>query len=150
MGEVIAAGAVSQRGPRRALVVDDSAAARQELAGLLEPHGLEVVQVENGGEALRALQTQHFDVVFLDLEMPVLDGTSLFRLLRARGDHVPVVLITSTSDMRRLVVAVKLGARDYLPKPFDGKAVGAAVDRVLGAVPGEPAVGDRAEASAES
>jgi CheY-like chemotaxis protein len=118
--------------PPRALVVDDSPSVRQQLAGLLADMGFLVEQADNGAVALRLAQGQRFDVVFLDLQMPVLDGPSLFRLLRARGDRVPVVLITATSDMRQLTATVKLGAAGYLPKPFDAGAVRTALSQVPG------------------
>jgi CheY-like chemotaxis protein len=117
---------------KRALLVDDSAAARQELARLLEPLGLEVAEADGGAAALRILVARRFDVVFLDLEMPALDGASLFRLIRARGDRVPVVLTTATRDMRALSAAVKLGAAGYLPKPYDGGALRVLLEPVLG------------------
>lgn len=104
--------------PRRALLVDDSAAVHEQLAALLKPHGFEVEHAENGAVALRLMIAKRFDVTFLDIEMPVLDGPSLLRVIRARGNDTLLVLVTSTTDTKRLVPIIKLGASDYIRKPF--------------------------------
>jgi DNA-binding response OmpR family regulator len=111
-------------------VVDDTALVREQLAGFLKPHGFEVEHAENGAVALRLMEDKRFDVAFLDVEMPVLDGPSLLRVIRARGNSTIVVLITSTSDTRRLVSIIKLGAADYLRKPFDENDVSAVLGRL--------------------
>src|SRR3990172_5697592 len=94
----------------RLLAVDDSASVRASLVGYLEPLGFEVDEAENGATALRMIRAQHYDLVFLDIKMPVLDGPS--RLLRAQGLTVPVVLVTSSTDRAMAGMAVRLGSHD--------------------------------------
>jgi CheY-like chemotaxis protein len=116
---------------RRALVVEDGENARRRLAEALVALGFEVLEAENGMMALRLLQHQRVDVVLLDMEMPVLDGPSLLRLIRARGDRVPVVLTTSTSAVQRVVPVLRLGASDYVPKPVESGSLQGVLERVL-------------------
>ena len=116
---------------RKVLAVDDSPTVRAALEALLEPLGFEVVHAEHGAAALQLLRTSAFDLVFLDLEMPVLDGPSLLRFLRQHRDPTRVVLLTS-AETSSVAATIKLGVSDYLPKPFDARGVRAVLDRVLG------------------
>ncbi len=116
---------------RRILIVEDSAAVREALESLLEPYGFEVEHAEDGASGLRRFEAARHDLVLLDLHMPVLDGTAMLRLLRARGHATPVVLVTAASDMRQLQAAIKLGSTDYVCKPFDPGQVRAALARAL-------------------
>ena len=70
---------------RRVLLVDDSRVVRQALQAALEPYGFEVEHAENGASALLLLRKHPFDIAFVDLNMPVLDGPALLRMMRARG-----------------------------------------------------------------
>ena len=116
---------------RKVLAVDDSATVRAALETLLEPLGFEVVHAEHGAAALQLLRTSAFDLAFLDLEMPVLDGPSLLRFMRQHRDPTRVVLLTS-AETSSVAATIKLGVSDYLPKPFDARGVRAVLDRVLG------------------
>jgi CheY-like chemotaxis protein len=116
---------------RKVLAIDDSATVRAAMEALLEPLGFEVVHAEHGAAALQLLRTSAFDLVFLDLEMPVLDGPSLLRFMRQHRDPTRVVLLTS-AETSSVAATIKLGVSDYLPKPFDARGVRAVLDRVLG------------------
>jgi CheY-like chemotaxis protein len=118
------------------LIVEDSPASRHALANLLEPLGFEVEQAEHGAEALRVLATAAFDLIFLDLGLPVVDGVTLLRVLRSRGDETPVVMVTGSTRPRALGGAVKLGISEYLPKPVSAEAIRAVVARILGVAAG--------------
>jgi serine/threonine protein kinase/CheY-like chemotaxis protein len=100
------------------LIVDDNPVVRRHLRGLLERDGCLVFEATDGVEGLEVLQTRQFDVVFLDLSMPRLDGAGFLKELAAQKVKVPVVLITSSESSAEIMAAVKLGARDYLLKPF--------------------------------
>ncbi len=115
----------------RVLAVDDSPAVRASLGSCLEPHGFEVEEAENGAAALRMIRARHYDLVFLDIHMPVLDGPSLLRILRAQGVTVPVVLVTSAAERGVVGAALKLGSEDYLSKPFTPASVKATLARAL-------------------
>jgi CheY-like chemotaxis protein len=108
---------------RRILVVDDSRSVRQAIEGALEPYGFEVELADNGAAALAKLRRSPFDLVFLDLNMPVLDGPGMLRILRHSGIPVKVVLVTSGASTATVASTVKLGASDYLQKPFTAERV---------------------------
>lgn len=123
--------------PRRALVIDDSAAVRKELAAVLTSLGFEALEAEDGGAGFRSWQADPVDVVFLDIEMPGTSGTTLLRVIRATGSKVPVVLVTGTTETRKVASVIKLGASDYLPKPFTEASVRDVLLRI-GLAPREP------------
>lgn len=100
------------------LVVDDNAAVRDSLRRSLSFEGYEVRTAEDGLEALDAAQEHMPDAIVLDLQMPRLDGLETCRRLRARGDDVPVLMLTARDGTRDRVTGLDVGADDYLPKPF--------------------------------
>jgi two-component system response regulator MprA len=101
------------------LVVDDDTGVRDALTTALKYEGYEAVAVPNGGEALARLDGSHgFDVVVLDVSMPVIDGLSVCRALRRKGDHIPVLVLTARTEITDRVAGLDAGADDYLTKPF--------------------------------
>jgi CheY-like chemotaxis protein len=126
---------MSTRTTRRILIVDDSAAVRASLESLLEPFGFEVEHAEDGSTGLRRCGSAKYDLVLLDLHMPVLDGPTMLRFLRQWGNKTPVVLVTSASDTKLLSSVIKLGNADYVCKPFDARQIHAALSRSLGIPP---------------
>jgi CheY-like chemotaxis protein len=108
---------------RRILVVDDSRSVRQAIEAALDPYGFEVEQADNGAVALAKLRRSPFDLVFLDLNMPVLDGPGMLRIIRHAGIPVKVVLVTTGATTATVASTVKLGASDYLQKPFTAERV---------------------------
>jgi CheY-like chemotaxis protein len=126
---------MSDQGARSALIADDDRLVREMLAESLKRHGFDSTPVEDGASAFRALTGTRFDLAFIDLHMPGIDGVELLRLLRARGDTGRFIVVSGSQDMRLVVSAVKLGASDYLPKPFSDEDVAAALARVYGAAP---------------
>ncbi|MFO0581177.1 MAG: response regulator [Anaeromyxobacter sp.] len=122
---------------RRLLLVDDSRAVRDALHTALDPYGFELVDAENGAIALQHLGAAHFDLAFVDLNMPVLDGPALVRMMRARGMATKVVLVTSGADTTVVAGAIKAGASDYVQKPFTPEQIRDVAAKVLGLDPGE-------------
>jgi two-component system, chemotaxis family, chemotaxis protein CheY len=120
---------------RRILIVDDSVAVRASLESLLEPFGFEVEHAEDGTAGLRRCGASRYDLVLLDLHMPVMDGPTMLRFLRQWGNKTPVVLVTSASDTKLLSSVIKLGNADYVCKPFDPRQIHAALCRTLGLPP---------------
>ena len=106
------------RDPIQVLVVDDEKPTRVLMERELPQSGCAVVTVENGEEALELLSRQEFDVVLLDLKMPGLGGVETLRRLRSSGVTAEVVVLTGHPDVDTAVEAMKLGAYDYLTKPF--------------------------------
>jgi two-component system response regulator MprA len=100
------------------LLAEDDRSVREALARALELEGHEVHVVADGQAALTAMATNHPDLVIVDWMMPVLDGLSVCRQLRAAGDSTPVLILTARGDVRDRVSGLDAGADDYLPKPF--------------------------------
>jgi CheY-like chemotaxis protein len=104
------------------LVVDDHPVNRQVATMILAAAGFEVEHAENGAEALAAVSAKAFDVIFMDLHMPVLDGLAACRAIRALGGPVgrtPIIAMTAAAlpeDVERCRTA---GMDDHLPKPID-------------------------------
>jgi len=117
--------------PARVLVVDDEPAVRFTLCEVLEADGLQVVTAEDGAQALVTLNSTHVDLVVSDLMMPGVDGMELLATLSERADAPGVVLVTAHGDERVAVEAMRRGALDYLPKPFQAAEVLRVVLRAL-------------------
>jgi two-component system, NtrC family, response regulator AtoC len=118
--------------PRTVLVIDDEQNMRWVLRRALEKAGYEVLTAENGAEGLRQFALHLVDLVLLDLKMPGMDGLAVLRELRRRGAEVPILLLTAYATVPTAVEALKLGASDYLRKPFDLETVLSQISRSLG------------------
>ena len=106
----------------RVLLVDDEPNLRKVLGALLGQEGYEVHAEADGQAALdafRSVPSDNFDAVITDLRMPRLDGIGLLRALTDEDPHLPVIILTAHGTVDSAVEAVKLGAFDYLEKPFD-------------------------------
>jgi CheY-like chemotaxis protein len=100
------------------LVVDDDAVFRQELSELLEQDGHHVLSVPSVPKALEALEADEFDLIFTDLKMPRHSGLELLKGVRSRWPRTLTVVITGFASVDSAVEAMKLGAFDYVRKPF--------------------------------
>lgn len=100
------------------LVAEDDRQVREALARILRFEGYGVVTVNDGAAALEAIDEHSPDVIVLDVMMPLVDGFSVCRRLRARNDHTPVLMLTARDEVRDRVDGLDAGADDYLPKPF--------------------------------
>jgi len=115
----------------KVLVVDDDRAVGLVLQGLLRQSGHEAIYVDSATEALSRLEQEGFDVVLTDLRMPSMDGMQLLDALAKRGLGVPVIMLTAHANVSNAVEAMKRGAADFLPKPFDREEVLFTVDKAL-------------------
>ncbi|MCA9540007.1 MAG: sigma-54-dependent Fis family transcriptional regulator [Myxococcales bacterium] len=113
------------------LVVDDESNLRKVLGAQLRRHGYEVTTAPDGRAALAALATQPFSAVLTDLKMPEMDGVALLRAVAEKWPDLPVILLTAHGTVDTAVEALKIGAFDFITKPYDQieliKAVGKAV-----------------------
>ena len=101
------------------LVADDEPNIRDSLQRYLELDGAAVVTADNGLAAQRRLQQETFAAAVIDLRMPGMDGLELLRWMRAERPRLPVIMISAYGEVADAVAAMKLGAGDYLVKPFD-------------------------------
>jgi nitrogen regulation protein NR(I) len=108
---------------KQILVVDDEPNLRRVLRAQLERDGYDVHTAEDGEQALALLHEHHIDLVITDLRMPKLDGMELLRRITALEDAMPVVMITAHGTVDTAVEALKMGAFDYITKPFDQEDV---------------------------
>lgn len=117
--------------PGRILVLDDEEGPRESLRMLLKGEHL-VTTTARGSEALGLLRSESFDVVLLDLTMPLdLSGTEVLRAIREAGLDVEALVVTGQGTLETAIECLRLGARDYVAKPFHGPAVVAAVRSAL-------------------
>jgi two-component system, OmpR family, KDP operon response regulator KdpE len=103
--------------PLRILVVDDEPPIRKLLRMGLSTQGYETLEAPNGKAALE-LMAQNPDLIILDLGLPDMQGLELLRVMRARNDSVPILVLSSRGDEAGKVQALDLGADDYVTKPF--------------------------------
>jgi two-component system response regulator AtoC len=115
----------------RVLVIDDDASLRYTLEAVLSDAGLSVDVCESGAAGLAAFEARGADVVLTDLAMPGVDGMKVLERLRAQDPGVPVLMLTAHGSERVAVAAMKAGAFDYIPKPFDPDELVLAVRRAV-------------------
>ncbi len=118
----------------RILVVDDEKAMLVALKGLLSREGYQVETAQSGEEALRCIDTGSFQVVVTDLSMDGVSGMQVLEHARRVDPDAAVVMITAHGSEKIAVQAMKLGAADYLPKPFDNEELRVVVARVMDTV----------------
>jgi DNA-binding NtrC family response regulator len=116
---------------KRILVVDDEPNVRLMMRTALESSGYAISEAEDGERALSELRTRAFDMVLLDLRMPLLDGIAALRRIREEGLAVPVVMITAHGSVPDAVEAMKLGAIDLVEKPIAPTALREIVAEVM-------------------
>src|SRR5215208_1331994 len=105
------------------LIVDDEASLRQTLARILQRADYEVTTTASGGEALKLLSEDSFDLVYLDIRMPDVSGLEGLRTIHAKYPELPVILFTAQPDLSSAVEALRSGAIDYLLKPLKPQTV---------------------------
>jgi DNA-binding response OmpR family regulator len=123
---------------QRVLIVDDERNIRLTLKGALEAIGLEVDAVFQGEEALKKLTEKSYDAMILDLRLPGMDGLAVLRQVAERFAGTKVIIITAYGTVEAVVEAMKLGAVDFLQKPFEPTEVREIVGRVLALPEGGP------------
>ena len=115
----------------RILIAEDDANIRHGLVATLESDGYAVTAASDGAQALRLFPQEKFDLVVLDIMMPKASGYEVCRDLRARGTRVPVMFLTAKGEEIDKVVGLKLGADDYVTKPFGVHELLARVEALL-------------------
>ncbi|MHC4712266.1 MAG: sigma-54-dependent transcriptional regulator [Planctomycetota bacterium] len=116
---------------RSVLVVDDEAGVCEVLSYILEREGYRVAAVSSADEALALYDESPFDVTITDLRMPGRDGISLLRDIKSRNANALVIVITAFSTWDSAVEAMRLGAFDYIRKPFDNEDIRAITARAV-------------------
>jgi diguanylate cyclase (GGDEF)-like protein len=115
----------------RILAVDDQRYFRELIAGMLAEEGFEAQTASSGEEALHVLENSDFDIVLTDLVMPGMDGSELVHRIKERDPDQEIVVVTGVVDVKTAVDAMKLGATDYLLKPFDRRTLSVSLEGIL-------------------
>ncbi len=113
------------------LLADDDSALRRVLQFKLEKKGYDVTTVENGRQAMDRLREGYWDLLLSDIKMPDINGIELLEQARELQQDLKVILITAYATVSQAVQAVKLGAFDYITKPFEDEELFAAIDKAM-------------------
>ena len=113
------------------LIVDDEKNIRLTLSQALETLGAEIDTASNGEEALAKLKEKEFGLILLDIRMPGMDGMEVLRRVREIRPDIRIIMITAYGTIESAVEAIKLGAVDFLQKPFDPEEIRELVSRVM-------------------
>ncbi len=116
--------------PLRILVTDDSKLLRKKLRLELEKHGCEVLEAENGKEAVMKTLQDKPDGVFLDIVMPEVGGIEALRVLKEVSPDLPVIMLSSAGTPQKLMETLKLGALDFIQKPYTAVQIKKALDSI--------------------
>jgi two-component system response regulator AtoC len=116
---------------KRILAVDDEPSMRRLLEISLRQAGYQPVLAANGKEALSLIKSEHIDLVLSDLHMPGMNGLELLKAIRAESDLLPFIMVTAQGEIKTAVEAMKLGAEDYILRPFDLETLEVAIAKAL-------------------
>jgi two-component system chemotaxis response regulator CheY len=112
------------------LVVDDAAFMRMRISKILTEAGYEVIQAENGLDAVEKYRSAKPDAVLMDITMPEMDGLTALKEIRRVDPNAKVAMVTALGQQQVVLEAVKSGARDFLVKPAEAERVLAAVNKL--------------------
>jgi DNA-binding response OmpR family regulator len=115
----------------KVLIIDDEANLRRTLARILQNAGCRTAEAGSGREALECIARERFDLVYLDIHMPEMTGIELLEQLRRSDAEIAVIILTGFGALQTAVDAVRLGALDYLLKPYDPAIIVARTRTVL-------------------
>ncbi len=113
------------------LLADDDKSVRRVIQFKLGKEGFDVTAVEDGQQAMDSLRKNRFDLLLADIRMPILDGIELLKQSRAVQPDLKIILITAHGTVSQAVEAVKLGAFDYITKPFEDEELFIAIEKAL-------------------
>ena len=116
----------------KVLIADDAAFMRMRCATLLKELGHDVVEVEDGAQAVDAYKGGGFDAVLLDITMPVMDGMEALRAIIDHDPNAKVAMVTALGQQKVIMDAIKIGAKDFVVKPFDAERIQAALWKLVG------------------
>ena len=111
----------------RILIAEDEKPLARAIVKIFEKNNYSADAVYNGEDALFYLESDNYDVVVMDIMMPIMDGITALKKLRERGNQIPVLLLTAKAEIDDKVLGLDSGANYYLTKPFDSKELLAAI-----------------------
>ncbi|MFN0159098.1 MAG: response regulator [Bacteroidota bacterium] len=116
---------------RKILVVDDEDALRTVLSSELVSEGYEVGTAGDGDEAINELQKKTFELVLLDIKMPRMNGFEVLKFIKDKHPKTKVIMLTGFADLKNAIESKKLGAEDFVSKPYDLVDLLTTIERVM-------------------
>jgi DNA-binding NtrC family response regulator len=116
---------------RKILVVDDEDALRTVLSAELNSEGYDVGTAADGTQALSELQRTKYDLVLLDIKMPNMNGFEVLKVIKEKHAGTKVIMLTGFADLKNAIESKKLGAEDFVSKPYDLVDLLTTIDRVM-------------------
>ena len=117
---------------RSLLIVDDEVALRKLLAELVSTiEGVSVITAENGKQAISIMKNHRFDAILSDIKMPEMDGLEFLKTLRENDNMIPFVILSAFAGRENLVLALRMGAMDFIEKPYKQENVLKIVTKAL-------------------
>lgn len=118
---------------KRVLIVDDAAIIRMMIRGILEFNGIEIAgEAKNGKEAVEMYKELKPDAVTMDIIMPEMDGVEALKRILEYDPDAKVVMVTAIDQREKLMESIRIGACDYIVKPFEEERVISAIKKALG------------------
>ncbi len=117
---------------KKILVVDDEKNMRWAIGKALGKEGFEIYEASNGEEAITMFKKVNPQLVLLDLKMPVMDGIQALKELKELKEEIPIIMLTAHGTMESAIEAMKLGALDYISKPFEVEELKVIINKALG------------------
>lgn len=121
------------------LLVDDEPEVLSIFERILSPEGAVILSAQSGAEALKIARRTRLDLVILDVKLPDVSGTEILRRIRKIDAAVPVIVVTSYGSVETVRTSMRLGAFDYLTKPFDNQEIRRVAREALASRAGGPA-----------
>jgi DNA-binding response OmpR family regulator len=115
----------------RILIVEDESTLRRLEKNFLEKKGFVVDDVDNGQEAVSKVEINEYDCILLDLNLPKIDGITVAKKIREKGDNTPIIMVTARSQIYDKLEGFDSGADDYITKPFDMKELVARINSLI-------------------
>lgn len=116
---------------KRVLIIDDEAVVRKGISRALKGKGIRAASASTGLQALKIMEGQIFDLVLLDIKLPDIDGIEVLKKIRAHYPNTPVIMITGYPSIDTAVECIKLGALDYMVKPFRLDELDASLEKTI-------------------
>src|ERR1051326_9344528 len=113
------------------LLVEDEENLHETLKLNLELEGYEITSAYNGAAALKAVESEYFDLIILDVMLPEIDGINVTETIRLQNDEVPILILSAKNTSADRVLGLKKGADDYMVKPFNLEELLLRVDKLI-------------------
>ena len=114
------------------LCVDDNADLRESLADQFKMENFDVDTAEDGDIAVEKIKKNHYDIILLDVKMPRMDGMTVLKKMKTLNKNPHVIMLSAVNDVPTAMECVKLGAKDYISKPYEPEELLHVVIKVLG------------------